>query len=209
MTVLTTDTWPRAGQLMPSVVRPWSCSFFTTQHTCIPGVGFWYSFLCLLLHAFASLTAKRCCLDSKITGAGVRPESGISAPGGVVSRAPRIHLACRLRRSWRSSCLPASLGSLQRSLPYSATPWTPATWMAITLSDTTPFVFVRVRSLASAALDFFTHRLWCSFSVRCEANSDAEPACRLPVEPYEPVADLYLCCQFGPEVIFVPLSVCE
>jgi len=99
MTVLTTDSSPGAGQLMPSVVRPCSCSFFTALHTGNPGEGFWCSLLSLLLHVFASLGAKRCCLDSKITGAGISPESLISAPSGVVGSAPRIDLACRLRRS--------------------------------------------------------------------------------------------------------------
>jgi len=108
-----------------------------------------------------------CCMDSKIAGPGVSPESLISAPRGVMGSAPRIDLACRLRRSWRSSRLPASLGSHQSSLPYSATAWTHATWTALTLSGTTPYVVVRVRSLASAALAFFMHRLWCSLSVRC------------------------------------------
>jgi len=70
-------------------------------------------------------------------------------------------------RSWRSSHLPASLGSHHSSLPNSATAWTHATGTALTLSGTTPYLFVRVRSLASAALASCLHRLWCSLSVRC------------------------------------------
>jgi len=78
-----------------------------------------------------------------------------------------MDLASRLRRRWRSSHLPTSLGSHQRSQPYSATAWTHATWTALTVSGTTPYVLVRVRSLASAALAFFIHRLWSSLNVRC------------------------------------------
>ena len=151
---------------MPSVVRRCSCSFFTALHTGTPAEGFWCSFLSLSQHMFASLTAKHCCLDSKITGTGVSPESLINAPHGVVGSAPRIYLAGGLSRSWRSSHLPASLGSHHSSLPYSVTALTHATWTVLTLSGTTPYVFVRVQSLASAALASFMHRLWCSLSVR-------------------------------------------
>ena len=84
----------RGGLVMPLVFRPCSCSFFTALHTGAPEKGFWYSFLSLLLHMFASLAAKGCCLDSKIKGAGVSPESLINAPRGVVGSAPRIALAC-------------------------------------------------------------------------------------------------------------------
>ena len=167
MTVLTTDSSPSGGQLMPSVVRPCSWSFFTALHSGAPEEGFWCSFLSLLLHVFASLATKCCCLDSKIMHVGVSPESLIKAPRGVVDSAPRIDLACRLRRSWRLSRLPASLGSHHSSLPYSATAWTHATWSAHTLSGMTPYVFVTIRNLASAALAFFMHWLWCSLSVRC------------------------------------------
>jgi len=76
-------------------------------------------------------------------------------------------LACQLRRSWRSSRLPASLGSHPSSLPYSATAWTHATWPALTLSGTMPYVVVRVSSLASAALAVLMHRLCCSLNVKC------------------------------------------
>jgi len=115
---------------------------------------------------FASPATELCCLDSKITGTGVSPESLIHSPRGVVGSAPRIDLAYRLRRSWRSSRLPASLGSHNSSLPYSATGWTHVSWTALALSGTTLYVLVRVQSLASAALPFFMLRLWCSLRVR-------------------------------------------
>jgi len=132
-----------------------------------PGRGIWCTFLIVLVHAFASLTAKCCCLDSKITGAGISTESRINAPRGFVGSAPRIDLTCRLRRSWRSSRLPYSVGSQLISVPYSAIAWTYAIWMALRLCGTTPYVFVRVQSLASAALGLFMHLLWCSLIVRC------------------------------------------
>jgi len=139
MVVLTTDSSPGGGQSVPSVVRPWSCSSLIILHIGAPEEGLWCSSFSLLLHAFASLAANRCCLESRITGASVSPDSLISAPCGVVGSAPRMDLACRLRRSWRSSRLPTSLGSHQSSLPYSATAWTHATWTALTLSGTTPY----------------------------------------------------------------------
>ena len=80
---------------------------------------------------------------------------------------PLMDLACQLRRSWRLSRLPTSLGSHQSSLPYSATAWTHATWTALTLSGTMPYVVVRVWSLTSAALAFFMYHLCCSLNVRC------------------------------------------
>ena len=126
----------------------------------------WSSCFSLLLHPFASLAVNRCCLESKITSAGVCPDSLISAPSGVVGSAARMDLACRLMRSSRSSRLPTSLGSDQSSLPYSATAWTHATWTALTLSGTTQYVLVRVRSLASAALAFIMHRLCHSLNLR-------------------------------------------
>ena len=167
MTVLTTDSSPGAGQLIPSVVRQFSCSFFRTLHTGVPEQGFWCSLLSLFLDTFTSLAAKRCCLDSKITTVGVSPESLIIAPRGVVGSTPKIDQASRLRRSWRSSRLPHLLGSHQSSLPYSVTAWTHATWTALALSGTTPSVLVRVRSQASADPAFFMHRMWCSLNMRC------------------------------------------
>jgi hypothetical protein len=97
----------------------------------------------------------------------VSPDFLINAPLGVVGSAPRMDLACQLRRSWRSSRLPTALGSHQSSLAYSATAWVQATRTALTLSGTTSYVFVRVQSLTSPALAFFMHWLWCSLNVRC------------------------------------------
>jgi len=94
MTVLTTDSSPAAGQLRPSVVQPCLGSFSTALHTGIPEERFWCSFNRLLLHAFDSLSAVRCYLDSRITAAGVSSESLIFAPSGVVVSAPTIDLAC-------------------------------------------------------------------------------------------------------------------
>jgi len=156
-----------ASQIMFSVVQPRFCSISTTWHIGVPDGASLCSSFGLLLHAFACLAANRCCLESNITSTGVSPDSLISAPLGAVGSAPRTDLAYPLRRSWMSSCLPASLGSQQSSLTSSATAWTQATWMALTLSGTTLYVFVRVQSLASAALIFFIHRLWCSLEVRC------------------------------------------
>jgi len=167
MVVLTASTAPGPGQFMPSVVRPCACSFLTALHIGAPEEGFLCSSFSLLLHAFSILAVNCCFLESKITGGGVSPDSLISAPSGVVGSPPRMDLACQLRRSWRSSRLPTSLGSHQSSLPYSATAWTHATWTAHTHSGTTPYVLIRVRSLASGALALFMHRLWCSLNVRC------------------------------------------
>jgi len=177
---------------MSLVVRPCSCSITTTQHISVPDEGSSCSSFCLLPHAFASLAANGCCPQSKITGAGASPDSRISASLRVVGSAPRTDLDCRLRRSWRSSCLPILLGSHQSSLPYTATAWMQATWTALTVSGTTPYVFVRVRSLPSAALAFLLHRLWCSFHVRCAAIQT----------PSQCVASLLNCMNPFPTVIF-------
>jgi len=167
MVVLTAGSSLRAGQFMPLVVRPCSCGFMTTLHIGAPEAGLLCSSYSLVQPSFCSLTANRCCLECKHTGAGVSPNSLISAPRGVVGCAPRMDQACRLRRSRRSSRLPTSLGSHQNSVPYSATAWTRATWTARTLSGTTPYFLVSDRSLASAALAFFMHPLWCALNVRC------------------------------------------
>jgi hypothetical protein len=150
---------------MPSFVRPCLCSSLTTLHIGAPEEGFRFNSITLLLRVSASLAANRCCPESKITGNGLSPDSLMSAPHGFLGSAPRMDLVCRLRRSWRSSCLPASLGSHQSSLPYSATSWTHATWTAFMLAGTMPCVVVRVRSLASVALAFFMHQLGCSLNI--------------------------------------------
>jgi len=111
MVVLTAGSSPGTGQFMPSVVRPCSCSFLTALHICGPEEGFLCSSFSLLLHAFSILAANRCCLESKISGAGVSPDFLISARRGVVGSAPKMDLVCRLRRSWRSSRLPTSVES--------------------------------------------------------------------------------------------------
>jgi hypothetical protein len=162
MVVLTTDSSLGGRQSVPWVVRPCSCSSLISSHIGAPEEGLWCSSFSLLLHAFVSLAANRCCLESRITGAGVSPDSLISAPCGVVGSAPRMDLACRLRRSWRSSRLPTSLGSHQSSLPYSATARTHATWTALTLSGTTPYVLVRV--LIFQLSDTFRSRGYTSFT---------------------------------------------
>ena len=165
--VLTTDCSPGAGQFMPKVVWPFRCSFLTALPIGALEAGFWYSYFNLLLHAFACLAVNLCCLESKITGAGVSPASLISAPRGVLGSAPRMDLGCRFRRSWRSSRLPTSLRSHQSTLPYSATAWTQAIWTALTFSGTPLYVLVSVRSLASAALAVSLLRLWSSLNIRC------------------------------------------
>jgi hypothetical protein len=176
--VLTAGSSPGAGQFIPLVVRPCSCSFLTTLYISTPEEGLLCSSFSLLLHAFPSLAANRCCLESKVTCAGASPDAVISGPRGVVGSAPTMNLACRLGRSWRLSRLPTCLGSHQSSLPYSATAWTHATWMARTLSGTMPYVLVCHRSLASAALAFLMHRLWCSLNVRC---ASIQTLCRIPL----------------------------
>jgi len=165
--VSTSGSTPGAAQLMYSVVRPCSRSVSTTRHIGVPDGGSSCSAFSFQQDVFAGLAANGCGLESKITGAGVSPDSLINAPLGVVGSAPRTDLACRLRRRWRSSRLPTSSASQQSWLPYSATAWTQAIWTALMLSGTTPYVFVKVCSLASVALAFLMHRLCCSSNVRC------------------------------------------
>jgi len=167
--VLTTNTSPGGGQIIASVVRPCSASFLTTLHIGSLEERFWCSSISLPLFAFASLTVNLDCLESKISGAGVSPDFLSSAPGGVMGSYPRMDLACRLRRSWRPSRLPTSLGSHWSLLPYSATAWMHPTSMALTLSGTTQYVVVRVLSKLSTALAFFRHQLCCSSNIRCSS----------------------------------------
>ena len=142
----------------------------TTRYTGKPDEWSSSRFFSLLLHAFGSPAVNHCCLESKITGAGVSPDSLIDAPLQVVGSAPRMDLDCQLRRSWRSSRLPTSLGSNQSSLPYSLTTGTVDTGIALTLAGTTPYDSVGDRSHASAALAFFMNKLWCSLNVRCASS---------------------------------------
>ena len=190
--VLTTESSPGAGQFMPSVVQPCSCSCLTTLHISAPEEGFRCIFFSLLLHAFASLTANRSYLESKITGAGVSPDSLISAPHEVESSAPRMVLACPWRRSWRSSRLPTSPECHQSSRRYNMTARLHATWTDLTLSGTTPYVLVSVQSLASAALAFFMHRLCCSLNIRCASIQ----------MPSQHVACVLNCMNLFPTLIF-------
>jgi len=109
MMALTTDSFPGASQFMPSVVWRCLCASLTTTHIGAPGEGFQCNSFSVVLHESVSLSVNRHCLESNITGAGVSPDSLISAPCVVVGSACGLNLACRLRRSWRLSHLPSSL----------------------------------------------------------------------------------------------------
>jgi len=100
MTVLTAGISSGLGQRMISASQPHSYSFVITLHIGPPDVV-WSctAFSFERSHALASLAVNRCCLASRATGAGVSPDSLISAPIVVVGRAPRVDLACRLSRS--------------------------------------------------------------------------------------------------------------
>jgi hypothetical protein len=197
MMVLTTDSSAGASHIMPSVVRPCSCSSLTTLHIGAPEEGFRCSSFSLALHASASLAANRCCLESKTTTAGVSPDSLISAPCGVARTAPRMDLACRLRRNRRSSRPPASSGSHQSSLPYSATAWTHATLTALSLSGTMPYIVVRVQSLASAALAFFIRRLCCTLNVGCASMQTPSQRLACVLNHMTPLPSLIFAVRFG------------
>jgi len=204
MVVLTAGSAPGAGQLMPSIVRPCSYSWLTTLHIGAPEEGLLCSSFSWLMHALSSLAANRCCLESNVTGAGVSPDSLIRSPRGVVGSAPRMDLACRLGRSWRSSRLPTSLGSHQGSLPYRATAWTHATWTAHTLSGTTLYVLVSDRCLASAALAFFMHRLWCSLNVRCGSIRTPSQRVACALNRMDPVPNLIFAVSCGQRCSLLP-----
>jgi len=108
-----------------------------------------------------------------------------------------MDLACGLRKSWRSSRLPTSLGCHQISHPYSATAWTHATWTALMLSRTTLYVLVWVRSLASAALDVFMHRLCSSVNIRCACIQTATQGVAYVFNRINPVPTRILTVSFG------------
>jgi hypothetical protein len=103
----------RAGQFMPLVVHQCSCSFLTALHISALEDGFLCSSFSLLLNAFSSLAANRCCLESKITATGASPYSVISSPRRIVGSVCRMDLACLLRQCWGSSRVPTSLSSQQ------------------------------------------------------------------------------------------------
>jgi len=158
----------RTGNLDPllTLVLSGRSSLLTTLHIGALEERLRCNSFSLLPHASDSLTANRSCLESQISGAGVSPDYLISAHCGVVFCAPSMDLACRLSGSWRLSHSPTSSGSHQSSLLYCVTAWTQATWTALSHSRSMLNVVVRVRSLASAALAFFMHRLCCSLNVR-------------------------------------------
>ena len=127
----------------------------------------WCRCFSLLLHAFARFSVNRCCLECNITRASVSPDILICADCWVTGSEPRMDLACSLRRRWRSSHLPTSLGSYQSLLPLSTTAWTHATLSALALSGTMPYISVKVCSVVSAAMGFVMYRLCSSLNVRC------------------------------------------
>jgi len=86
--VLSTDSSPGAGHIMPSVVWLCSCCFLTTMHISAPEEGFPCNSFSLLLHASASLAANRCCLESTITGVGISPDSHKCTPVGLWTARP-------------------------------------------------------------------------------------------------------------------------
>jgi hypothetical protein len=69
MVVLTTGSSPGAGQFMPLVVLPCSCSALTALQIGAPEEVLLCSYISLLLHAFSILAANSCCLAPMITGA--------------------------------------------------------------------------------------------------------------------------------------------
>jgi len=117
MTDLTAGSLSVLGQLMVSASRPLLCSLVITLNIGAPDAG-WSctAFSFEPSHALASLTVNRYCLLSRVTGAGVGAASLISAPIGVVGRAPRDDPACQMSRSCRSCHLPMSGRSRQSSL---------------------------------------------------------------------------------------------
>lgn len=167
MTVPTTDSSPRAGQFIPSVVRLCWCFDLTAMYINAPEEGFWCSTFYLLLHVFLSLAVNRCCLEARITCAVVSPASVISASDGVVGHAPRMDLPCWTRSGWRSSRLSTCVGSHHGLYPFSTNAWTQAIKMAHRSSRTTPDVFLLVPSPTLATLAVFMHWLWCSLNIRC------------------------------------------
>jgi len=128
---------------MPLVIQQCACSVSTTRHIGVLDDELSCGSISLVVRAFASLVASRCCLQSKIRGVDVSPDSLLNAPLGVVGGAPRMDLSCRLKRGWRLSRLPTYFGSHKSSLLDSVTASTQVTWAALAFSGTTLDVFVR------------------------------------------------------------------
>jgi len=207
MVVMTTGTSPVAGHFMRSVVRPCGPSSSTTLHLSAPEEGFWCTSCSSLVYASASLAENCCCLQSKITGVGVSPESLICAPRRVVGRAPRMDLTFRLRRCWRSSRLPTSLGSHLSSLPYRATAWRHTTWTTLTVLGTTPYPLGKGSESSFCCPGILHASVVLLLEHSMCVHPDHQPACRMCVESYEPVSDC--CYQIWPEVFPVAPSVRE
>jgi len=144
-----------------------------------------------------------------IAGAGVSPDCLISSPCVVVGSAPRMAMACRLRRSWRSSCLPTSVGSHQSSLPYSATAWMHATWTALMALTNNPICLVKGSESSFCSPGFLHASVVLLLEHWVCAQPYSQPVCRLGVESYDPISDHHLCCQCRPEVFFVASSARE
>jgi len=134
---------------------------------------------------------------SQFTAAGVSPGPSINVPSGVVVSAARIDLLCGLQSSWRSSRVPASLGSYRSSFPYSATAWMHATWTARTVFGTTPYVVLRVWNRASAALVFFMRQLWCSLGVRAASIETQSHRIACLLNCMNPSPTLIIAVSFG------------
>jgi len=100
MTVFTASSLSGLDQRMISASRPGSCSYVITLHIGAPEVRWSCTpFYLEPSYTLASLAVNHCCLAFRATGTGVSPDSLISAPIGVVRRAPRVDLACQLSMS--------------------------------------------------------------------------------------------------------------
>lgn len=93
------------------------------------------------------------------------------------------------------SLLPPSLVSHLSSLPHRATNRTHVTWTVHFLAGTMLYVFVRVRSLASAALVHIMYYLYCSLIIWCASLQ----------MPSQGVACWLNCMTLSPTTIF-PIS---
>jgi len=176
-------------------------------HIGAPEEGFRCNSFHMVLHASTSLAANCCYLEYKIRGMGVHPDSVISAPRRAVGSTPKMDPACQLRSSWRSTRLTTSWGFHKSSLSYSATTWMQPTWTALTPSGTMPYVMVGVRSLASAALAFFMHRLCCFLNVRCGSIQMPSQHIACVLNSMNPLLTLIVAVSFGRRCFLWP-SLC-